>query len=71
MAEPLTLEHFISAEADVLKLSGLPLDLIERKDVEVGEFREEKITVRTLVVGGNGKDQEEKPIMVLVHGYGA
>lgn len=50
MAEKLTLENHLRSEEDVIKLSGLPQDCIETKNVKVGEYEGENVYIRTIII---------------------
>ena len=76
--EELTFEDRIEqAETDVLRLSQIPLKYIKRKYVtfEHGEEEGEQVSIRTFIIDDSedpdNEGCEEKPTLVMVHGYGA
>jgi pimeloyl-ACP methyl ester carboxylesterase len=50
----------------MLKLSGLPIEQIQQKNIKVGEFNKQPINIRTMICG-----DETKPKLVFLHGFGA
>ena len=71
MAEALTVENYEQAERDIFRLTGLPDESFEFKNVKVGEHKWEDVTMRTVIVTHSKGDEatEDKPILVFVHGY--
>lgn len=61
----LTDENLARTERDVLKYSGLPDEQIVQRNVKVGEYKGEDVTLRTVLIGTS-----DKPVLVLIHGYG-
>lgn len=57
-------ENLHIAVADILKLTGLPDELIQAKNVQVAEFKGEPVYISTNICG-----DETKPKVVLVHGF--
>ena len=57
---------------ELLLLTKIPIDCIERKYVtfEHGEKENEQISIRTFIIDDSEPD-EEKPTLVIVHGFGA
>ena len=62
----LTEENISAAEQDLLSLSGMPEDQIKSLFVEVGTHQGKPMNIRTSLVGS-----PDKPILVMVHGYGS
>ena len=56
----------LNCEFEVLELSGLPINQIQQKMISVGQFDGEEVYIRTAICG-----EEDKPILVFVHGYAA
>lgn len=52
-----------------MKLSGLPSDEIKTKNVNVGVFKGQPVYLHTMLLGNHLEGN--KPLLVLVHGYGA
>lgn len=50
MSEKLTHENQLKAEADVIRLSGVPDECIQKKNVKVGEFDGEDVHIRTIII---------------------
>lgn len=74
MAEPLTESFHLAAELDILLLSNLPATAFDRKFVRVGTHNNEDVFIRTIIINKADMKEtkmEQKPIMVLVHGYAA
>lgn len=61
----LTPENLATYENEVLKLSKVDPTLIVAKDVKVGEYNKENVTIRTIICG-----TDEKPKLIYTHGYG-
>ena len=57
----------LAAEREVLSLSGLPNELIEQREVKVGEYKGEDVNIHTILCGDKS---EGKPVLVMMHGYG-
>ena len=56
----------------MLELSGLPKEKLKTIRVKVGEFKNERIDMFTLIIDPDGlKPEVGKPIMVFLHGYAA
>ena len=60
MAEALTLENHLKCETDIYRLSGLPDESIERRNVCIGQHDGEDIFIRTIIVK-NEMGQSPKP----------
>ena len=63
----LTDEKLFEAEDALMRFSGLPPDQIETQNVEVDQFEGKPVFLRTIKCG---LKSENKPILVLTHGYG-
>ena len=61
----LSAENLATCENDVLNLSGVDPTKIVVKNVKVGEYNKEDITIRTIICG-----TDDKPKLVYAHGYG-
>ena len=61
----MTEENIKAAELEVLKLSGLPLEQIEQKEVFIYSFDNMPVYVHTVICG-----DKNKPTLVLIHGWG-
>lgn len=57
-------ENLLKCEREVLRLTGLPEDQIQTKNVIIGEFKGESVFIRTNICGS-----EDKPKLVLMHGF--
>ena len=55
-------------EMQMLLCSGLPRDQIQQKDVKVGHFEGQDVTIRTIILG-DPSAFSSKQTLVLVHGY--
>lgn len=60
-------ENLNAYEAKVISYSGLDKSMYEVRNVEVGEYKKKKVTIRTIIIG---KENENKPTLVFCHGYG-
>ena len=50
MTEKLTEENYLRAESNILKLSGLPEECFEKRNVKVGEFDGDDVYIHTLII---------------------
>ena len=65
----LTKENLIDAEQRLLNHNGLEQNDFEVKDIKVSSFEGEDVYIRTLIIDIPGP--VDKPVMVVIHGYGS
>lgn len=64
-------ENLLKAEQDVIELSGLSIDHYQRLYVPVTDFDGNTVHIRTLINSTDTLQQNKKPVLVVIHGFGS